>query len=386
MRRFWGIVGTSIVIGMGAHAAFAGPVEDALAKATLEAEAGRCEEAVRRIEAIDGLGSRAHLVGGQCQIGQGRYAEALAAFERADRAGDLSERQMGDLELHRGIALFHLERFGEAEKALDSADGLTRDDAQLSLYRGMIALRRNDNDRAAPALESAARLNPGLTEPVASYYAGLAWKGSAERTKARDAFQRVIELDPDGPWGKQAANLLETTELLPFFARASVGVEYDDNVFLRAQGIDRRNTDREKDWRGVWSAEAGVQLFQDGPWSGGVLGSYSGNKHHRTGDFDVHFPSIGAYLEHRYGPDTIGRVRYDFGHAWIDKGSFLKTHSVQGALVHTWERVGTTEVSADLTWNDLGTTIPMLRLVLRSKRTSSVRGALMEVLRADRSV
>jgi tetratricopeptide (TPR) repeat protein len=327
-------------------------IEEAIAAALEESNQGRCDQALRRLTAAQGLESRGRLLAGQCYIRQGLYPEALAELDRARTARDLDSEQMGDVELYRGVALFHLERYTEADAALESASGLTADEAQLSLYRGLIALRRGDPERAAPALESAARLSPAGTEPVASYYAGLAWQGAAERAKARAAFQRVVDIDPDGPWGREAARLLDSTRLFPAYARLSAGIEYDDNVRLRGAGIDIPPSDGgNKDWRGVWSAEAGVQLFAVDQWSGGLFGSYTGSAHRDLDEFDVHYPTLGAWLDRRLGPQTHARAFYSFGYAWVDEDSFLQTQLIQAGLIHTWEKAGTTEVFADVTIN-----------------------------------
>lgn len=351
MKVLWAVVCASLMMGAPAMV-HAGAVEDALAASVEDAQAGRCDDAVGRLSKIDGLLSRALLLGGRCRVDQSDYVAALSDFENAEAAGGLTDSQIGELNLYRAIALFHLERYADAETALDAAKDKTSDAAQLALYRGMVALRRNDNERAAPELESAARLSPGATEPVASYYAGLAWQGAAERTKAREAFQRVIEIDPDGPWGKEAAKLLESTKLFPFFVRMRVGAEYDDNVLLRATGTDQVTPDGDKDWRGVWQIDGGVQLYSRGNWAAGLLGSYSGSKQHQLDDFDFHFPNVGTFLDYRFGPMTISRLRYNFGFAWVDNGSFLRTQSVQASLTHTWRELGTTEVYADVAWND----------------------------------
>ncbi len=350
MRRLGAIVAASLVLGAGA--AGAGPIDDAMAAAMLDVEAGRCRQAVRRFASFDDVLARALLLGGQCWVRHGQYLEALSDLDRARSLGNLSNTQLGDVELYRGVALYHLERYSEAEAALDTAAGLTAQEAELNLYRGLLALRRNDNQRAAPALELAGRLSPEQTEPVASYYAGLAWQGAAERSKARAAFQRVVDLDPDGPWGREAAKLLESTKLFPFYARLQVGFENDDNVLLRASGTDRFTPNGNKDWRGVWRGEAGVQLFSLGPWAGGLQASYSGSKHDDLSDFDTHYPTVSAFLDHRFGPDTLGRLRHSFGYAWVDEGSFLHSQWSQASLTHTWEKSGTTEILSDFSWND----------------------------------
>jgi tetratricopeptide (TPR) repeat protein len=337
-----------------AAAAAADDVEEAIAAAMREAEQGRCDEAARRLADLEGLESRAALLTGRCRIGQGLYPEALADLDRARGDRELSVRQQGDVELYRAVALYHLERFTEAEAALDEAQGRAGDEAQLALYRGLLALQRGDADRAAPSLESAARLAPDETEPVASYYAGLAWLGASERARARVALQRVVDRDPEGPWGREAARLLESTRLFPAYARVSAGIEHDDNVRLRGAGIDVPPDEDggDKDWRGVWVADGGVQLFGHDRWSGGLIGSYYGNAHVDVDEFDTHFPTAGTWLDYRVGPQTHARAYYTFGYAWVDGDSFLRTHLMQTGITHNWQRVGTTDLFADITLND----------------------------------
>lgn len=352
-------MGLSLALSLPGTAA-AGPVDDAMRQARQDVELGRCEQAASRLRGFDGLESRAALLAGQCQIRTGLYPEALTSLDRIRGARDLSREQVGDIELYRGVALYHLERYAEAAAAFDSARGLTGEEAQLQLYTGLLLLRDGDNDRAAPALEAASRLEPRLTEPVASYYAGLAWQGSSERERARDAFQRVVDLDGDGPWGKEAAKLLESTELFPYFVRGRVGVEYDDNVLLRGSvtetGAAILDTAGEKDWRGVWEIDGGVQLWQseDGQTNAGVTAGYSGNAHEDLDGLDTHFLRGGAYLTQRLGPQTVAQARYQFGYANVrNENDYLREHLGQLSLTHTWQKSGTTFLFADVVFDDL---------------------------------
>ena len=93
---------------------------------------------------------------------QRRYAEALPLHEEAHR---LAVRYLPPDNEWRIVSTRHLasmyrdlERYAEADAALASAEGLTKDEAQHALYRGLLALREGDDERAAPALERAARL------------------------------------------------------------------------------------------------------------------------------------------------------------------------------------------------------------------------------------
>ena len=118
MHRLWAIVG--VWLALGAADVRADEVEEAIAAAWADSEAGRCEQAWRRLSAIEGLESRAALLAGQCQIRRGRHAEALALLDGVRAASDLTPEQRGDVELYRGVALFHLERYAQADAALDT--------------------------------------------------------------------------------------------------------------------------------------------------------------------------------------------------------------------------------------------------------------------------
>ena len=340
-----------------ASAAPADEIEQAIAAAIQDAGQGRCDDAFKRLAKQPGLENRAHLLAGQCKVRQGLYSEALGDLDGIAGDTSLSPTQTGDADLYRGVALYHLDRFSEAGAALDRADGKTTERGQLELYRGLIALRDGENDRAAPMLESAGRMAPTTTEPVASYYAGVAWLGNAERTKARAALNRVIDIDGNGPWGQEAAKLLESTELFPYYVRASVGFEYDDNVQLRG-GVTQIlpfgvRQDGEKDWRGVWRIDAGVQLFAVDDWSGGITGGYAGTAQDDLGEFDTHFPTVGAYVARRFDVNTTGQARYQYGFAWVDDDTFLRTHTFEMGVSHIWAEAGTTIVVADVLANDL---------------------------------
>ena len=358
VHTLWLVVAAILTFGWGI--AGVASADDEVDAAIAAANAGRCDEAFRALSGKDGLESRARLLVAECRIRTGLYPEALNDLDRIRGASDLSSTQVGDVELYRAVAFYHLERYTEAQAALGRADGLTGEEAQLFLYRGLIALRNGDSDRAAPDLESAARLSPTITEPVASYYAGLAWHGSAEKEKARQAFKRVVELDGDGPWGKEATKMLEASAPFPFYLNMSAGIEYDTNVVLRggatlfpAPGTTFAEFGDDDDWRGVWRINAGVELFEAGEWSAGMTGGYSGTAHNELDEFDSHYPTIGAYLARRFDANTIGQLQYQYGFGWIDEEKFMQSQVVSLAVSHVWPTAGTTVLSSDLMWTDL---------------------------------
>jgi tetratricopeptide (TPR) repeat protein len=353
-----GIAGTTSANASAQKNEVADDVADELRRAIAAAESGRCDQAFELLSGAENLASRARLLAAQCRIRSGLYHEALSDLNRIRGASDLTPSQVGDVEVFRAVAFYHLERYTEAAAALGRAKGLTSEEAQVSLYTGLIALRNGDNDRAAAALESAVRLAPAITEPVASYYAGLAWQGSAERAKARAAFRRVIELDGDGPWGKEAAKMLAGNAAYPFYVNLHAGIEFNSNVELRGKGLANffpgfEADDSKADGGAVWQIDAGVELFEKNDWSGGVNAGYTGNAHFDRTDFDMHYLTSGGYVTRQFDAKNSALLQYQFGFAWVDEEWFLTTHYAQLGFLHSWSKTGTTRIVGDAIWSDI---------------------------------
>jgi hypothetical protein len=134
----------------------------------------------------------------------------------------------------------------------------------------------------------------------------------------------------------------------------SAGVEHDSNVLLRGDGV--RVPDEisdEGDFRAVWTAQIGTELWRNRDWTVGALVSYYGSAHTDLTDFDTHYPAATAWLDRRLSEATTLRLQYDFSYAWVGKSPYLLEHSVTPALFHNWgERWGTTRLFAELTFDD----------------------------------
>jgi Flp pilus assembly protein TadD len=102
----------------------------------------------------------------------GQWADAITAYERAIKSPRLVSP---DVAYHNlGLALFHLQRYGEAESALRFAISL---DPELA---------------------------PGY------YHLGLVMLATDRKNDARTAFRRARELAPNSPFGQAAVERLKT--------------------------------------------------------------------------------------------------------------------------------------------------------------------------------
>jgi tetratricopeptide (TPR) repeat protein len=339
----------SLFLLLVATVAQAGDREDALRlRATaLEAE-GRCEEAIAlaRQAYVDGrYDARIGLVAGRCEVRLKRYPQALATLDEAKALPP----PLAEIDLYRGIALYHLDDLEAARQALGSVGDALGENPLLDLYTGLLKLQEDRAREAALLLERARRADARAVEPVASYYAFLAWRSLGEDARAEAALERVREIDPDGPWVAEAERILTRRHLRSrpdVWASLRAGMEYDTNVVLRGTGVGLpQDISDDSDWRGVWAADGGIELLRTEVWSAGFLAAYTGAAHIDLSEFNYHFPTASAWIDRELGEDTTVRLRYDFGYAWVDKESFVMTNDWTASVHHRWEEAGRTSLA-----------------------------------------
>ncbi|MCG8590199.1 MAG: hypothetical protein MJE66_12980 [Proteobacteria bacterium] len=313
------------------------------------ASGGRCDEAVALLADTDD--ARSLRLVGQCRIRLEQYAEAADALDRAAEAAP----DLRDVALYQGIARYHLGDLAGAEESFAAATDNTGQTGLLELYNGLLLLQRAELREGVLALERARRADPRAVEPVASYYAALAWQRLEERQRAEEALGRLREVDQDGPWVREADRILNPPRPAssPYWIVLEAGVEYDDNVVLRGRGVDLEDEiSDEEDWRGVWSIDAGWELLRRERWSGGLYLAYDGNDHEDLERFDTHYPRVGGWLDRELSESTRLRARYEFGYGVVDGDDFLRAHTGSLELRHDWGAPGVTELRFDVFAND----------------------------------
>ena len=319
--------------------------EGARARGMSLAREGRCEAALGELaQARAASPSDVEVLRliGLCDLRLHRYAEASNTLAEAAAAAP----DRADLALSLAMARFHGGDYDGSEQALAGAAAL-ENDAEYQLYRGMLHLQAGDNAAAVAALERARALDAARVDPVASYYLGMALAQERDTPRARETLIGVRDSWSGTAWGSEASRALarlERGDARMAFASAGAGFEYDDNAVLIGRGVPLpSDISDESDWRGVWTASAGAELWKQGDTVLGLMGSYRGTTYAELEDFDSHFPGATLWLDTPLGESTRGRLRYDFGYAWQRGDPFLATNGLQVSAEHAWPRAGSTD-------------------------------------------
>ncbi|MCP5040314.1 MAG: hypothetical protein GY944_04740, partial [bacterium] len=324
------------------------------------AATGRCEKALEIAQTVASRDAATELMIGKCAIQAQQYARALPALERA---GELDSGLVG-VNLYRGIALYHLEDFEASRAALSDARAVGDEVALLEFYNGLLLLRDDEPRKAALAFERAAARGPDLVEPVASYYAALAWQSLNENEPLNSAVDRVRDEEPEGPWAEEAEKLVALQAQrhrggqtgLQRWLNLRLGEEYDSNVLLHGEGSDLPDLPAgfsdDDDWRTVWSVSAGAEVAEIEKWTLGVMLGYAGNAHDDLDAFDAHYLVGTFWADREIRPTTVGRLRMDIGAGWVDDDPYVYDLSLEAIVEERWGRWGTTKGSFGLDFND----------------------------------
>jgi tetratricopeptide (TPR) repeat protein len=345
------VLGVGLLLFTGSRAADGAEPFDDLDSRRAQAERlaaeGRCApalDAIGELRAAGAADADLLVLGGTCASQVRRYDEAVTLLREALAR----EPARGDAHLRLAIALYHQGDLPGARAELDSAAAQLGDrHAEVLLYRGLLLLEAQQSIPAAEALEAARARDPRTVEPVASYYAGLAWSRAQDRERAEAALSRVVEEWPGTSWAAEAERLRGELAVggLRRWAQVRVGFEYDDNAVLQGAGAPLpEDISNAADWRGIWSGEAGAELFRTPRWSAGALLGYSGTAYVDITSFDSHYPVLALWLDRRLDEATTLRGSIDGGYAWVDGGSFFTTGRTSLTLLRSWESRGTSEL------------------------------------------
>ncbi len=308
-------------------------------RAAVLAQAGKCAEATPLLEraiAADPREAQAGLLLGRCQIQAKDYAAAEKTLTESVRR----DPGLGEAQLELAVARYHQDNFTGARAALDAAGPKMSGDARYQLYNGMLLLREGKRPEAIAALERARAIDAKAVEPTASYMLGLALANEGERTKAREAMDRVVASNPGGPWGTAARTRLDQWAFgrdKDYWASATFGYESDSNVVLRGQGVTLpSDVSDESDGRWIWNANGGYEFLRTEDWGAGAAVDYTGTHQHHLDEFDYHYLVGTGWVDRRIVDNLSAHLQGDYAYGWVDHDSWVSEVAATPALQYTW--------------------------------------------------
>ena len=133
------------------------------------------------------------------------------AEEQLKKAEEAKAEQVPRLDqIKVGLARVSMEQkdYDKARAYLDEAAANNADNLDVYLYRGKLALHREDYTAAASELEKAVEMNPEAA--YAHYYSALAYNKLKRPDRMVSEFQVFLKLAPDAPEANKVRSLLRS--------------------------------------------------------------------------------------------------------------------------------------------------------------------------------
>lgn len=140
---------------------------------------------------------------------------APGATQPPDRLAELQQRIAANPKDSAALAeygdiLFQRKRYGQAADAYFRALDLEPQSADLHMGFGIALFYQGMQSMAQRELKKAVDLNPNNAEAQFNYALAISHGPTADPEAARQAWEAVVRLDPNGDLGKQAQEMLRT--------------------------------------------------------------------------------------------------------------------------------------------------------------------------------
>ena len=308
-----------------------------IAKGLIRFSSGQYSEAERLFQAALAANpgdSRASFYLGQTMIRLKRPEAAEEIFQTLLHKNQADGRAW----LGLGMAQYNRGRYTEALASLDNAEKYLPTDPLVFYYQGLSYHQKGAFDLSPGRLLRARTLSPDRAAP-SHYYSGIAYYQRGLLEEAREEFSAVLQV------GEQGSELVNSARQFLEEAGGGGGAgpkrwdlsftvmgQYDSNVVLLPLGTSPPHgvsgISQQHDWRTALFARGEYRPIQTETWLGGASYAVYQSFHQSLSGFDVenHTPSV--FLQRQFGPFQA-RMQYSFDYIKVGRLPFLVSHTVQ---------------------------------------------------------
>jgi tetratricopeptide (TPR) repeat protein len=255
----------------------------------------------------------------------GEFDKAVAALQKTLQL-DASKQYA---HYHLGLAYFLAGRHAEALPQFEAAAQFDPQKAPTYFYLGQSLYQLKRYSDALSPLQRSMELDPSLT-PTVQYYRGLTLYAMEHDAQAQEAFEAVLEREPDTSLGRQAQRYLDALAQRASTQRlvqleGTMSLEYDDNVILEPNAVEISG---QADGRLVMNVLGRVLPVRTPLWNLGAEYALFQSLHFDLNDFDIQSHTGGLFTRLKLERATLyATVNYNY--TLLDNTRFSEAITLQ---------------------------------------------------------
>lgn len=344
MKYMWFVVLLWLGLSPFVYAQNKGDYGVLLAEGITHLEKKELAAALQRFEAAlkaDPKGVEAHYYLGVSHARANRDDVAEGHFEEA-----LSlDRTFVPARFDLGVLYYQTRKDDKAMAAFNAVEQIDPQRAKVHYYQGLILRRNGKKTEGEAKLKRAVEIDPGL-EVSLQFQTAAAHYEAGTLDSARAAFQKVVNLSPDGELSESARALMNKIDTLSkdekrWAFSASLGLQYDDNVVLDSGNVPLPSGITEKDdLLGVVYLTGKYRWLKKDLWNGDLEYRFYQNLHLESSleDFNIQDHHLKFSVQKQMAEHELG-LAYEFQYASLGGESYLSAHRI-GPVFHYRHSVG----------------------------------------------
>ncbi len=284
-------------------------------------------EKFQKVLDINPLNADAYYYSGEVYSQTEEFDKAVSYYQKAL----LLNPELAKTHFQLGIAYYQLKQYSNALQSLSQAEIYSPQDAMVYYYQGAAYYDMKRYYKSVAPFKKVRELDPALT--VLSYY----WEGvslfqQGLYNEAQFSLYQVKRLSPDSQLGKSADEFLRAIEkrTQPFTFKASLGVEYDDNVTLQSVDKDATEVSDKEDERAVANLKITGRKFLE-PGEFGASYAFYQSLHQDLTEYNVQGHTGTLYFASNLRP-VQPSILYSYDYYFVDNDKYLEKHTLSPSL------------------------------------------------------
>ncbi|MDD5455153.1 MAG: tetratricopeptide repeat protein [Candidatus Ratteibacteria bacterium] len=305
-------------------------IDKELKSGILSLQIGDYEDALgnfQKVLDLDPVNSDAYYYLGMTYSQMEEFDKAVSYYEKALKLNP----ELAKAHFQVAVAYYQQKQYANALRSLSKAEKYLPQDAMVYYYQGATYYSMKKYYKSVAPFEKVKKLDPALT--VLSYYwQGVALFQQGLYIEAEKLLREVKRLSAESQLGNSADEFLDAIEkrTKPLSVKASLGVEYDDNVTLQPVDEDVSEISDKEDERAVVNLKFSGRKFLE-PGEFGAYYSFYQSLHQDLTEYNVQGHTGSLYFASNLRPFQP-YIQYSYDYYFVDNDKYLEKHTIIPSL------------------------------------------------------